>query len=48
MGLNANITELLTSKTALLSAGIGAAGAIVGKATQEWAKIMLNWPSKTR
>lgn len=38
MGLNANITELLTSKTALLSAGIGAAGAIVGKATQEWAK----------
>ena len=38
MGLNANITELLTSKTALLSAGIGAAGAIVGKATQEWSK----------
>ena len=38
MGLNVNITELLTSKTALLSAGIGAAGAIVGKATQEWAK----------
>lgn len=38
MGLNANITELLTSKTALMSAGIGAAGAIVGKATQEWAK----------
>ena len=38
MGLNANITELLTSKTALMSAGIGAATAIVGKATQEWAK----------
>ena len=38
MGINANITELLTSKTALMSAGIGAAGAIVGKATQEWAK----------
>lgn len=38
MGLNVNITELLTSKTALMSAGIGAAGAIVGKATQEWAK----------
>ena len=38
MGLNANITELLTSKTALMSAGIGAAGAIVGKAAQEWAK----------
>jgi hypothetical protein len=37
MGLNANITELLTSKTALMSAGIGAAGAIVAKATQEWA-----------
>ena len=38
MGLNANITELLTSKTALMSAGIGAAGAIIAKATQEWAK----------
>ena len=38
MGLNANITELLTSKTALMSAGIGAAGAIVGKAAQEWTK----------
>ena len=38
MGLNANITELLTSKTALLSAGIGAAGAIVAKATHDWVR----------
>ena len=38
MGLNANITELLTSKTAMMTAGLGAATAIVGKATQEWAK----------
>lgn len=38
MGLNVNITELLTSKTAMMTAGIGAATAIVGKATQEWAK----------
>ena len=38
MGINANITELLTSKTAMLTAGIGAATAVIGKATQEWAK----------
>ena len=38
MGLNVNITELLTSRTAMMTAGIGAATAIVGKATQEWAK----------
>ena len=38
MGVNANITELLTSKTALMTAGIGAATAVIGKATQEWAK----------
>ena len=38
MGINANITELLTSKTALMSAGIGASVAIIGKATEEWAK----------
>ena len=38
MGINANLTELLTSKTALMSAGIGASVAIIGKATQEWAK----------
>ncbi|MBQ1773058.1 MAG: hypothetical protein IIZ97_02260 [Prevotella sp.] len=37
MGLNANITELLTSKTALLTAGVGAGIAIVGKATEAWA-----------
>ena len=38
LGINANITELLTSKTAMMTAGLGAATAIVGKATQEWAK----------
>ena len=38
MGLNANITELLTSKTALMTAGIGASIAIVGKATDAWAR----------
>ena len=38
MGINANITELLTSKTAMMTAGIGAATAVIGKATQEWAK----------
>ena len=38
MGINANLTELLTSKTALMSAGIGASVAIIGKATEEWAK----------
>lgn len=36
MGVNANITELLTSKTALLTAGVGAGIAIVGKATEAW------------
>ncbi len=36
MGLNANLTELLTSKTALMSAGIGASIAILGKATSSW------------
>lgn len=38
MGLNANITELVTSKTALMTAGIGASVAIIGKATEAWAK----------
>ena len=38
MGINANLTELLTSKTALMSAGIGASVAIIGKATEEWTK----------
>lgn len=37
MGLNANITELVTSKTALMTAGIGASVAIIGKATEAWA-----------
>ena len=38
MGLTANATELLTSKTALMYAGIGAGIAIVGKATDAWVK----------
>ena len=36
MGLNANLTELLTSRTALMSAGIGASIAVLGKATSSW------------
>ena len=38
MGLTANATELLTSKTALMYAGIGAGIAIIGKASDAWAK----------
>ena len=38
MGLTANATELLTSKTALMYAGIGVGIAIVGKATDAWVK----------
>ena len=38
MGITANLTELLTSKTALMSAGIAASAAIVGKAASEWVK----------
>ena len=38
MGLTANATELLTSKTALMYAGIGAGIAIVGKASDAWSK----------
>lgn len=37
MGLNANITELVTSRTALMAGGIGAATAIIGKAASAWA-----------
>lgn len=37
MGINANLTELLTSKTALMTAGMGAAVAAIGKATEAWA-----------
>ena len=37
MGITTNLTELLTSQTAMLTAGIGASVAIVGKATQAWA-----------
>ena len=36
LGLTANATELLTSKTALMYAGIGAGIAIVTKATEAW------------
>ena len=36
MGLNANITELLTSKTARMSAGIGASIAVLGMAIGAW------------
>lgn len=38
MGISANLTELLTSKTALLTTGMTAAAAAVGKATEEWVK----------
>lgn len=38
MGVNANLTELLTSRTALLTAGLGATIAAVTKGTEEWAK----------
>jgi hypothetical protein len=38
MGVTGNITELLTSKTAMLTAGIGASVAIIGKATEAWVK----------
>ena len=36
-GITGNLTELLTSKTALMTAGIGASIAIVTKATEAWA-----------
>ena len=35
-GITGNLTELLTSKTALMTAGIGASIAIVTKATEAW------------
>ena len=38
LGLTTNATELLTSKTALMYSGIGAGIAIIGKATDAWAK----------
>ena len=38
MGINANLTELLTSKTALMTAGIGAGIAIVEQAADAWAR----------
>jgi len=36
LGLGGNLTDMLTSKTALLTAGMTAAAAAVGKATQAW------------
>ena len=36
MGISGNLTEMLTSKTALLTGAIGAGAAIVGKAAKEW------------
>ena len=36
-GINANLTELLTSRTALMTAGIGASIAVITKATEAWA-----------
>lgn len=37
LGLTTNVTELLTSKTALMYSGIGAGIAVVTKATEAWA-----------
>lgn len=37
-GITGNLTEMLTSKTAMLTGAIGASVAIIGKATNEWAK----------
>lgn len=38
MGLTANVTELLTSKTALMAAGIGAAATGAAMAAKKWAE----------
>ena len=38
MGVSGNLTDMLTSKTALLTGAIGASVAIVGKATEGWVK----------
>jgi chaperonin cofactor prefoldin len=37
-GVTGNLTEILTSKTALMTAGMGAAAAAIYKATEEWTK----------
>ena len=37
LGVSGNLTELLTSQTAMLTAGMGAAVAVIGKATEAWA-----------
>lgn len=36
-GITGNLTEMLTSKTALMTAGIGASIAVITKATEAWA-----------
>lgn len=38
MGVSANLTELLTSKTALMTAGIGAAVAAIYKGSEAWSR----------
>lgn len=38
LGITGNLTEMLTSKTAMLTGAIGASVAIIGKAANEWAK----------
>lgn len=36
LGITGNLTEMLTSKTAMLTAGVSAAVAVIGKATEAW------------
>jgi hypothetical protein len=38
LGVTGNLTEMLTSRTAMLTAGISASIVVISKATQEWAK----------
>lgn len=38
MGVTGNLTEILTSKTALMAAGVGAAAAAIYKGTEAWMK----------
>ena len=38
LGVTGNLTEMLTSKTAMLTGAVGASIAIIGKATDSWAK----------
>ena len=37
LGVTGNLTEMLTSKTAMLTGAVGASVAIIGKATEAWA-----------